>query len=121
MSSLFHIFEKKEKEVIDVTSAFFDGKFSNPIDNINSIDSKLLNHINGLQKELSEAIRYINALFEENYEVEFTKPSSNELFSSLQRLINKVATHKKKCDFTRKEMDTKMVLIDKMCIVSETV
>lgn len=56
----------------------------------------------------------------EEYNTELHQTDSNDLFKSLSRLKGKITSHKKECDFRRKETDTKMALIDKMCIVSET-
>lgn len=120
MSSLFGIFEKKERELMQASASLFNGQFTKSLSNKISVESSLLSKINGLQKDLAEAIRFIEELSNDNYEVGFVKPDSNELFKALSRLKHNITSHKTECDFTRKEMETKMALIDKMCIVSET-
>ncbi|MDB0011805.1 PAS domain-containing protein, partial [Crocinitomicaceae bacterium] len=120
MASLFNIFEKKEKQVIGVLNDFFDGDYCQPLD-VKSIEGSLfLKKINSLQKDLESAIHFIDALSNEEYNTELHQTDSNDLFKSLSRLKGKITSHKKECDFRRKETGTKMALIDKMCIVSET-
>ena len=120
MGSIFNVFEKKEKQIINELDRFFDGNYNQPIASNSKEDSLFQKKIYSLQKDLKCAIDYIDALSNEDYKTDFTKPESNDLFKSLSRLKEKITDHKKECDFTRKEMDTKMALIDKMCIVSET-
>jgi methyl-accepting chemotaxis protein len=120
MGSLFNVFEKKELEIINATMSLFEGDFSKPINTNISVESILLNKIKTLQKELSEAVQFVNALGFENFDKEFSNSNSNELFKSLTVLKSRMKSYKRDCDFKQKVMDTKQALIDRMCIVSET-
>lgn len=117
--SLFNNFKKKEKEVLKGLLPFFNGKFTLAPIKTTTDKSDFFDLVSRHQRKLSEAVDFIDSLIKGN-EINYLNPDDNELFNSLLNLKSYIDSIKREAELKQREMDTKMALINQMCIVSET-
>ncbi len=117
--SLFKIFQKREKEVLKGLESFFCGDYLSIPNKTTSESSEFFNLVFEHQKKINEGINFINALTAGDDSI-VVNSEENELFKSLNELKKYIVSIKRDAELKQREMDTKMALIDQMCIVSET-
>ena len=119
MSLLGLFCKKRRKNFLKSVTPFFKGQFSslssNSVDEYLDIYNLIFEH----QKKLNIAIDFMKSLTNE-VEVEYLDSMENDLFDALIDLKTYISSLRQELKLKQREMDTKMALVNKMCIVSET-
>ena len=85
----------------------------------NEVVNEVLQTVNMLRKELAYTKNIIEEFSKGNYTI-LNNSTKNPFFQPLNTLANKLLSEQKETAKQKREIDTKMALINKLCIVSET-